>query len=120
MSQKIECRRRVIERALSVFRACGDLTRCADLPKSPFAFREIIQSLPKSELIEVRPESIHEAEFGISALPQQEVAQSFLPAGANQQIHVRRYRHRMIHVGKMLLEAGAVHAGFERHAPDRK
>jgi hypothetical protein len=37
---------------------------------------------------EVGPETRRENQLGIRALPEQKIAQSLLPAGANQEIHV--------------------------------
>lgn len=54
---------------LSVVHARRKLLGCADLPKSPFAFRVFIEGLCKSGLIEVRPECIDEAQLGIGAFP---------------------------------------------------
>ncbi len=40
----------------------------------------------------VRPQALGEMELGVSALPQQEIAQSLLTAGTDQQIHIRYWR----------------------------
>src|SRR5450631_2281223 len=95
---------------LSMVHARSHLVGCADLSESPFAFRILIEGLCKGALIEVRPETIHEVQLGICTFPQQKVAQSFLAAGADQKVHVRRDRHRMIDIGQMLLKARTVDA----------
>src|SRR5713101_379182 len=40
--------------------------------------------------LKVRPHARHEIELGVSAFPEQKIAQPILSAGPDQQVHIRR------------------------------
>ena len=62
--------------------------RHADGAKSPLASAEIDHGGGEIVAVEVGPHAIGEMELGIGALPEQEIGQPFLAAGADQEIDV--------------------------------
>ena len=63
-------------------------------------------------LVEIRPQGFREIQLRVRALPQQEVAQALLAAGANQEIHLGRRRRCMIDVREPLGETRTVDVGL--------
>src|SRR5271157_4684195 len=57
-------------------------------PKTPVARMKLPHRRLEVFGIEVRPQALRKDKFRVSALPQHEVAQSLLAAGANQQIEL--------------------------------
>src|SRR6185312_4409499 len=59
---------------------------------------------PELRLAEVRPQPVGEVELRISAVPEKEIRQPLLAAGADQKIHRAGIRHRMVDIRKEALE----------------
>src|SRR6266404_3925815 len=85
--------------------------------KAPLALSIRLERVLEGLLVEVRPQAVGEVQLGVRALPQQEVAQAPLAAGANQQIHLGRRRQGMIDVREPRGEARTVDAGLGLQAP---
>ena len=66
-----------------------------DRAEASLAARVLLQGCVECVLIEVRPQALDEVQLGVRALPEQEVAEAFLAAGADEQIDfVRRQRRQ--------------------------
>ena len=61
-----------------------------DRPEPAFPLVIARNGALKMRLVEVRPQHIHEQQFRISGLPQQEVADPVLTAGPDHEIRVRK------------------------------
>src|SRR6185312_38253 len=55
---------------------------------------------PELRLAEVRPQPVGEVELRISAVPEKEIRQPLLAAGADQKIHRAGIRHRMVDIAR--------------------
>src|SRR5471032_1626993 len=64
----------------------GALT--ADAAIATFAPAELGNRLLEMFLVEVRPKRVDEHQFGVGALPEQEIADALLSAGADQQVGI--------------------------------
>src|SRR5476651_1716638 len=60
----------------------------ADAAIPPLAFAELGDRLLEMLLAEIRPQGVDEHEFGVGALPEKEIADALLAAGANEQIRI--------------------------------
>src|SRR5262249_21100891 len=80
-------------------------TSAADAAISPFAPPEFGNRLLQVLLAEIRPQRVDEPQLGVGTLPQQEIADALLAAGADQQIRIGHARRQ-----QLLLEARFVDA----------
>src|SRR5687768_5565046 len=84
---------------------------------------EILYGLGQVWRGEFRPHAAREVELGVGAFPQQEITQTLLTAGADQEIDVARLADAVIDVREKLRELRSVHipiaAGFQRKLPGR-
>src|SRR5215469_572640 len=71
-----------------------------DAAEAPLAARIILQRSGEDTLVELRPRAVEKAQLGVGALPEQEIAQTPLTAGANEEVHGRRGRLRVIDLGE--------------------
>src|SRR5271155_2213056 len=62
----------------------------ADATIPPLALLKLHQRLKQLRAVEIRPQRLSNQYFGVSNLPQQEIADAHLPAGPNQQVGIRQ------------------------------
>ena len=68
--------------------------------------------------VEVGPQRVGEVELGVGELPQQEIADALLAAGADEEVRLRRVAHREIRRQRRLVEPGRgeLWRSFAQHA----
>ena len=72
--------------------------------------------------VEIRPEQVGEIELGVGELPQQEVRNPLLAAGADEEVGLRRVGHREERLDRLGTQAGLVvqRLGIEREVAARR
>src|SRR5207249_6187386 len=79
------------------------LFRCPT--EAPLALLVRCNRGPERSRVEIRPQQISEIEFGVCKLPEQEIGNALLSAGANEQVRLRRVRHRKVRLQRLWSES---------------
>ena len=74
----------------------GRLYLFAGVPVASFALCIKFECAVKLLLVEIRPQRVAKPQLGIGQVPQQEIADALLAAGANQQVRIRNTRQRQL------------------------